>query len=42
MAIKSLECAKAMLEGKPFEAVNFIPLDVVTKDNIDTFPYPEW
>ncbi len=42
MAIKSLECAKAMLEGKSFEAVNFIPLDVVTKDNVDILPYPEW
>ena len=42
MAIKSLENAKAALEGGTFEAVNFIPLDVVTADNIDTFPYPEW
>jgi len=42
MAIKSLECAKAMLEGGSYEAINFIPLDVVTADNIDTFPYPEW
>ena len=42
MAIKSLECAKAKLTGGTFEAINFIPLDVVTKDNIDTFPYPEW
>ena len=42
MAIKSLECAKAKLEGQAFEAVNFIPLDVVTKDNVDILPYPEW
>ena len=42
MEIKSLECAKAKLEGKTFEAVNFIPLDVVTKDNVETLPYPEW
>ncbi len=42
MAIKSLECAKAKLTGGTFEAVNFIPLDVVTKENMDTFPYPEW
>ena len=42
MAIKSLECAKAMLTGGTFEAINFIPLDVVTAENIDTFPYPEW
>ncbi len=42
MAIKSLENAKAMLTGGTYEAINFIPLDVVTADNIDTFPYPEW
>ena len=42
MAIKSLECAKAKLEGQAFEAINFIPLDVVTKDNVETLPYPEW
>ncbi len=42
MAIKSLQNAKAMLTGGTYEEINFIPLDVVTKDNIDTFPYPEW
>ena len=42
MAIKSLQNAKAMLEGGTYEAVNFIPLDVVTKDNVDILPYPEW
>ncbi len=42
MAIQSLKCAKAKLEGGTFEAVNFIPLDVVTKDNVDILPYPEW
>lgn len=42
MAIKSLENAKAALTGGTYEAINFIPLDVVTADNIDTFPYPEW
>jgi len=42
MAIKSLECAKTMLEGGTVEQINYIPLDVVTKDNVDTLPYPEW
>lgn len=42
MAIKSLQNAQAMLTGGTYEAINFIPLDVVTADNIDTFPYPEW
>ena len=42
MAIKSLECAKAKLTGGTFEAINFIPLDVVTSENVETLPYPEW
>ena len=42
MAIKSLECAKTLLEGGTVEAINYIPLDVVTKDNVDILPYPEW
>ena len=42
MAIKSLECAKTMLEGGTVDAINYIPLDVVTKDNVETLPYPEW
>ena len=42
MAIQSLKCAQAKLTGQTFEAVNFIPLDVVTKDNVETLPYPEW
>ncbi len=42
MAIQSLKCAQAMLTGQAYEAVNFIPLDVVTLDNVDTLPYPEW
>ena len=42
MAIQSLKCAQAKLTGQAFEAVNFIPLDVVTKDNVEVLPYPEW
>ena len=42
MAIQSLKNARAALDGQAYEAVNFIPLDVVTKDTIDSFPYPEW
>ena len=42
MAIKSLECAKTMLEGGTVDQINYIPLDVVTKDNVDILPYPEW
>jgi len=42
MAIQSLKNARAALDGQPYEEINFIPLDVVTKDSIDSFPYPEW
>lgn len=42
MAKKSLEVAQNALDGKDFEAINFVPLDVVTKENIDQFEYPEW
>ncbi len=42
MAIKCLENARAMLDGQTVEKVNFIPLDVVTLETIDSFPYPEW
>jgi len=31
-----------LLDGKTIEPVNFIPLDIVTQDNIDTFTTPEW
>jgi ribose transport system substrate-binding protein len=42
MSRKSLELAKAMMEGKTVVPVNFIPLDIVTLDNIDDFTPPEW
>lgn len=42
MAKKSLEVARAAIDGKPFEKVTFIPLDVVTNANVDSFPVPEW
>ena len=42
MAIQSLKNARAALDGQPYEKINYIPLDVVTKDTIDSFPYPEW
>ena len=41
-AMKSMELTKALLDGETIEAVNFIPLDIVTLDNIDTFTAPEW
>lgn len=41
-AIKTLELTKDILDGKEIEPVNFIPLDIVTQENIDTFTAPEW
>ena len=42
MAIKAMELTKSLLDGETIEPVNFIPLDIVTLDNIDTFTAPEW
>ena len=42
MSCKSLELAKSMLDGNTVDPVNFIPLDIVTLDNIDQFTPPEW
>jgi len=38
----SLKFAKTKMEGGNVEAVNFIPLDIVSKKNIDNFTAPEW
>jgi len=37
-----MELARALLDGKTIEKVNWIPLDVVTKENVAKFPTPEW
>jgi ABC-type sugar transport system substrate-binding protein len=42
MASQSLDLCKQLLEGKTVEQINYITWDTVTKDNIDTFTYPEW
>ena len=42
MAKKTLALAQAKLNGEEVEAVNFMPLDIVTLDNIDDFTPPEW
>ncbi|GHV25903.1 rhizopine-binding protein [Clostridia bacterium] len=41
-AQKSLELAKAILDGGEVEAINLVPLDTVTLENIDEFTTPEW
>jgi ABC-type sugar transport system substrate-binding protein len=42
MAKKELELAKAVLDGKKVQAVNWIPLAVIDKDSVKTFEPPEW
>jgi ABC-type sugar transport system substrate-binding protein len=42
MSKKSLELARKVMDGEKVEQQNFIPLDIVSKDNIDTFTAPEW
>lgn len=41
-AMMTLELTRNLLDGKTIEPVNFVELDIVTKDNIDTFTAPEW
>lgn len=42
MSKKSLELARKVINGEKVEQINFIPLDIVSKDNIDSFTPPEW
>jgi len=45
MALKCLELARKMLDGGTLtanEKVSWIPVDMVTKDTIDSFPWPAW
>ena len=42
IVIKSFDCIKAAKNGEAYESVNWIPLDVVTMDNVNELPYPEW
>ena len=42
MSKRSLELARDVMDGKKVVETNFIPLDIVSKDNIDNFTTPEW
>lgn len=42
MVVKSLENAVAAVNGEVYEEINWIPLDTVTAENVDSLPYPEW
>ena len=42
MAYHSLNNARTMLQGISVPKINWIPVDMVTKDTIDSFPTPDW
>ena len=42
MVAQSLDCAQKAVAGESFEEINWIPLDTVTSENVDSLPYPEW
>jgi len=42
MARLSLQNARILLDGGTVPEVNFVPFDVVTRENIDSFPEPSW
>jgi len=42
MADKSLELARKMLDGGTVEKINWIPVDMVTLETLNDFPWPAW
>ena len=44
MTTSSFECIQKLMNGEtlPDEGVVYAPVDIVTKDNVETLPYPEW
>lgn len=42
MSKKSMELARAVIDGKKVEPINFVQLDIVDQKNIDQFTAPEW
>jgi len=42
MAAESLRIARYVLEGGSVEVVNYIPMDMVTIENVDILPEPDW
>jgi len=43
MALKSLELARTIFDGGSIATkMNWVPLDMVTIDTLDDFPWPEW
>ena len=42
ISVKALETIRNAADGEEYEAENYIPLDIVTAENVDDLPYPEW
>lgn len=42
ISVKALETIRKAADGEEYEAENFVPLDIVTIDNVEELPYPEW
>lgn len=42
ISLKALEVIQKAANGEEYEAENFIPLDIVTAENVEELPYPEW
>ena len=42
ISLKALEVIRSAADGGDFEAENYVPLDMVTSDNVEELPYPEW
>jgi len=42
MARQSLTNARTILDGGTVPLINIIPMDMVTIDNVETLPWPEW
>ena len=42
ISLKALETIRKAADGEEYEAENYVPLDIVTAENVDELPYPEW
>lgn len=42
ISTKTLEVIRKAADGEEYEAENYIPLDLVTAENVEELPYPEW
>ena len=42
ISLKALEVIRNAADSKNYDAENYVPLDIVTADNVEELPYPEW